>query len=43
MFILNEREKAGKGRDSQLVKLLVLSGAAVLTMRLAAHFLFKSS
>jgi len=43
MFILNEREKTGKGRDSRFLKLVVLSGAAVLTMRLASRYIFKPS
>lgn len=43
MFILNEREKTGKGRDSRFLKLLVASGVAVLTMRLASRYIFKPS
>lgn len=43
MFILNEREKTGKGRESRFLKLVVLSGAAVLTMRLASRYIFKTS
>jgi len=43
MFILNEREKTGKGRDSRFLKLVVASGAAVLAMRLASRYIFKPS
>jgi hypothetical protein len=42
MFILNEKAKSGKGRDTRFIKLVALTAAAVFAMRFVLPKLIKT-